>query len=282
MTRSSARILAVGAACLALAPTMSRGQLPLTGYVLSRGQVANHGCGDDTYLTLGSEQEWGYGPDVLPVLSTVVSGAGSSLPACETPGTIFATASNVATWSSPAMGNVDFSNVAVSVQKGTGSAFLENQWGYTFIAAANGTFSMNGTISRRNGDPGLDFDMMNHGWSFGFTDYSVLLGGPIVTDFSEVTPLTFSWTFSASVTAGTQYGVFLDNLLNVDDAAFDRDYSNDVTIARYADADFDWTITSDQVSAAPEPATFLMLVPGIALVGLVRRRGRHDVSDSLS
>jgi hypothetical protein len=52
------------------------------------------------------------------------------------------------------MGNVDFSYVAISVPQGTGSSRLQNQRGYSFIADANGTLSMSGSISRRNGDAG--------------------------------------------------------------------------------------------------------------------------------
>jgi len=175
--------------------------------------------------------------------------------------TITSFATVTAQWVSADSGSIDLSwgwNVNASSYSG-GTITATNQswpanWQYTFIAGGNGTFS--GT-----------YDVVGSGYKFGLNPLETTndwTSGSLGGGFADPTG---SGTFSVPLIAGHTYTMSIVNNGNVGNSfGFVANGS--------AVASVQWHIN---YSAAPEPASWALMLGGFGLVGAAIRRRRATV-----
>jgi hypothetical protein len=129
-----------------------------------------------------------------------------------------------------------------------------DDWTYTFVADADGVFSMEYLVTGSGSTFGL------WGWAI---NWSGLGGGQSLPGDAAFSP-DASGVFLRDVLAGQTYTVGLSNNANlfVDDPV-------SIAFQGFMDGSFEWEITS---TAVPEPSTWALLTLGLAVVGWKRRR----------
>lgn len=164
-----------------------------------------------------------------------------------------------ANWLSADSGSVDLDwgwNINADGYGGDTSAFTNqsypSNWQYTFIASGNGTFSGTYSVVGDGDKFGLQPLYTTWDWTSG------TLGG-------DVFDPTGSGTFSVALIAGQTYTMSVANFGNLGNGA--GFVANGSVVSN-----FDWHI---DYSAAPEPASWAMMLGGFGLVGGALRSRRR-------
>jgi hypothetical protein len=135
-----------------------------------------------------------------------------------------------------------------------------SDWMYTFTATGDGEFQMDYSVTASGDTEGL------FGWSIGFIG-GPSSGGPDLTTLQFAGDPTTSGIFTAAVTAGQTYTVFLDNNGNVSQ-------SGEAAFAGQMNGDFDWQIDERNGGGVPEPAAWALMLVGFGGMGAALRRRR--------
>lgn len=236
----------LAAAMLAIVPTLSNAQTAI-GSSFNLGVYADANQLDSNFQsdTYANSQGATLNPFAVS-LSVTDSVAGGHH--------VTTTSAASATWASAGQGTVlwrgmGWSHVSNSQTAAKLNGFVTGApvWSYTFLATANGTFTMNYDV-RSSGDP---FGLLGV-----VVEWSGVGGGQDLSN--AFTPVAHG-VFSRSLTAGSTYTIGLSNMGNIFTSADPRNDFGSM------DADFNWT-----TSTVPEPASFCV----VALGGfaLLRRR----------
>jgi hypothetical protein len=167
-----------------------------------------------------------------------------------------------ATWASADTGSIDLDwgwNINARGYNGYAGAFTDESypnWQYIFVASGNGTFSGTYNVLGSGNPFGLEPLVTSNDWKYS------TLGGDIFNPNG-------SGTFSVALVAGHTYKMSLANFGNV----FNPTYG--IAVEGSATSNVQWHI---DYSAAPEPASWAMMLGGFGLIGGTIRSRRKTVS----
>jgi hypothetical protein len=246
------RPLAVLAIALSGLAAASAAAAPVSASMFLRADVVLGG----TSVFDASSDSWG-----APLSPLAISVSASLAPA-GTSASVLARGQGAATWGAGGnSGVVTFTDYGWTVNSSSSgletAAGLANingpgDWSYTFVADADGLFTMNYAVTATGSTFGL------WGWNI---EWSGPGGG--LSLFNPIDP-TASGVFSRALTSGEQYTVKLVTNANVSNSVgFDLEGSMDGL--------FEWEIGA---APLPEPGSLALLGLGLAGLGLGRGRRR--------